>query len=137
MWCLHPHRERLAIGRLADQVEVIPLHGEVRQAKRRLVLRGLERLRERPEGLLPTQAPYLGPHPIGDVNRAALRNQSASLMRDGHVSLASAAGARRGGEGYAPGRGGAAAGWRGAVACSSFNNKSREREREREKQRTP
>ena len=78
---LHAPCERPLIRRLDDQVDMVPLHGEVDQAEPEAVAAALEALADAGEAPLGAQIPDVRPHPPGHVHRVPRRQRRPASVR--------------------------------------------------------
>ena len=68
---LHGARERELVGRLDDEVDVVPLHGEVNEAEAKPGAAALEGAPQLTKAAMRAEVPDFLPHSRGDVQRAA------------------------------------------------------------------
>src|SRR5262245_20150225 len=68
---LHHAGERRNPARLDEHVDVVPLHGEIGEARIAPLQAQVERALEHPETPTAAKVPHLGPHAHGDMERLA------------------------------------------------------------------
>ncbi len=68
---LHGARERELVRRLDDEVDVIPLNGEVNEAEAEPGAAAFESAPQLPKAAMRAKVPHFLPHARGDVQRAA------------------------------------------------------------------
>jgi len=77
---LHAARKRLFVGRLDQEVDVVPLHGEVHEPRAEPLSRGCEGALDDGETAPAAEVPYVSAHSQRDIDRPSRQQLRPSPM---------------------------------------------------------